>query len=120
MKLKLPIGYRIERDLQINDTFYFYKIPNILEKSNSYTCLKSLVRDCIDYNDRLNKLGKIKLKPGFRIEIFINDPINYLYYKKERIATSNIIEELVSIAEKAKINYDLIEKLNNGEEIEIY
>lgn len=120
MKLKLPVGYKIERDLQISDTFYFYKIPKMLEKSNSYTCLKSLIKDCIDYDDRLSKLEKIKLKPGFRIEIFINDPVNYLYYKKERIATSGIIEDLISIAEKAKINYDLIEKLNNGEEVEIY
>lgn len=121
VKLKLPEGFRIERDKSIENAFYFYQIPNQLNKSNSFTSLKSLIEDCISYNDRLKKLEKIKsqLKSGFTIEVPINDSINHLYYRREIIASSGIIEELVTIADRAETNFELMNRLNNGEEIEL-
>lgn len=119
VKLKLPEGFRIERDKTIENAFYFYQIPNQLNKSNSFTSLKSLIEDCISYNNRLEKLKKVKLKSGFTIEVPINDSVNHLYYRREIIASSGIIEELVAIADRAETNFELVNRLNNGEEIEI-
>lgn len=119
VRLKLPLGYRVERDPNIENSFRFYEISNVLLKSNTYISLKSLIEDCIDYDKRVDKLKQIKLNPGFRIETSINDPISYLFYNRERIASSSIIEDLIVVAEKAETNYTLMNKLNNGEEIEI-
>lgn len=121
VKYKLPEGFKIERNPNIEHTWWFYKIPNVLNKSASYTSLISLVKDCIEYNKRLETLEKVKplLKSGFSIEVPIDDPVNYLFYGRERIASSGIIEELVLIADKAEVNFELVNRLNNGEEIEI-
>lgn len=121
VRYKLPEGFKIERNPNIEHTWWFYKLSNDSNKSASYTSLKSLVKDCIEYNKRLETLEKVKplLKLGFSIEVPIDDPVNYLFYGKERIASSGLITELALIAEKVEVNFELVNRLNNGEEIEI-
>lgn len=119
MKYKLPEGFKIERNNNIENTFQYYKISDSREKSNSFTSLCSLIKDCVEYDKRLKTKNSIKLKPGFIIEVSITDPVSYLYYGKEKIASSGIIEELAIIADNTETNLKLMDRLNNGEEVEI-
>lgn len=119
MRLKLPPDFKIGKDSRIENTFYFYKISNILEKSASYTSLKSLLEDCISYNKRLEELKTLELKPNFTIRVYIEDSVSNLFYKNERIASNTSLIELKNIADQSEPIYNQIDRLNNGEEIEL-
>ena len=118
MGIKLPENFKIKEDNHSPLMFYYYDERNIQERSCNFNNLKSLVRDCREYANKLETIEKSRLPEGFRITVKIDYQIPVLYFGKLKIQEGDLFE-LESIAAKNHLVYKQLNELNKGLEVEL-
>lgn len=118
MGMKLPEHFKIEEETNLPLTFYYFDERKPKEKSCRFNNLKSLVKDCKEYADKLRIIESFKLPEGFRITVRIDYQIPALYFEEVKIQEGDLFE-LESIASKNHLVYRQLNELNKGLEVEL-
>lgn len=115
---KLPENFKIAEETNLPLTFYYFDERKPKEKSCRFNNLKSLVKDCREYADKLRIIESFTLPEGFRITVRMDYQIPALYFEEVKIQEGDLFE-LESIAAKNHLVYRQLNELNKGLEIEL-